>query len=772
MTVSAKHSLNMPKALFPLLLLLVVLLVPVNMPSATAEEGQGKRIVSIDVRGNRYVETETVLAQVKTKAGENFNRTTVSRDVRRLHATGFFADVRVVGEPSSEGIRLIYEVTENPLVAELEILGNDEIPDKKLKPKMKLKPGRILNKSNRLADKQTIRRAYLKKGYYQVNVDIQTKERKDGRVDVSIDVDEGEITRIKRIRFVGNQAFSDGELLKEGASKESDFISWMTGRDVFNRERLVGDAQLVEQHYLNHGYLDAKVESTLISLSPDKRWFYLTFSIHEGVQYTVSSINIQGDIVPDRDTLMQAITLETGELYSLRKMSDSIKEITTLVGDEGYAFANVTPLFHRDIQARTVDLTLDIEKGREVYIERIEIVGNQKTEDKVARREMRQIEGERFSASKMDRSRTRLKRVQLFENTSISLPKGSAPDKVGVNLKLEESKTGTFSIGAGFSQLEKTFFTVKVEEANLMGKGLRVIGQGDIGTKTQNFNASLTDPYFLNEELSATVNAFKTQTKLDEIVTYNEDNYGMGVNFGVPLSEFFTYGIGYQFSETNLKNIPTTASLFLRSQEGKQQIGEVTQSISWDNRDSFMAPTTGHFERLTFGVAGLGGDNRFTEVSASASIYFPLNGDFVLSPSLRASYIRGYSGRDIPIYRRYSLGGASGHLRGFDSLGVTIRDPATNEVLGGNKTVSTSVNLSFPLPYMREAGFRGVLFADAGNIADFSQAMKTADTRVSSGFAIQWISPLGPLGLIWGFPIRDKAGDNTKTFEFSLGTTF
>ena len=769
---SAKHSLNMPKALLCLLLLLVVLLVPVNMPSATAEEGEGQHVASIEVRGNRYVETETVLAQVKMKPGEIFSRATVSKDVRRLHATGFFADVRVVGDPSAGGIRLVYEVTENPLVAELEILGNDEIPDKKLKPKLKLKPGRVLNKASRLADEHTIRRAYLKKGYYQVNVNIETKERKDGRVDVSIHVDEGEVTRIKRIRFVGNQAFSDAELLKEGASKESDFISWMTDRDVFNRERLIGDAQLIEQHYLNHGYLDAKVESTLISLSPDKSWFFLTFSIHEGVQYTVNSINIQGDLVPDRDTLMRAVTLELGEIYSLKKMRGSIKEITTLVGDEGYAFANVTPLFQRDIQARTVDITLDIEKGHEVYIERIEIVGNQKTEDNVVRRELRQIEGERFSASKMDRSKTRLKRVRLFENTSISLPKGSAPDKVHANLKVEESKTGTFSIGAGFSQLEKAFFTVKVEEGNLLGKGLRVNATADVGAKTQNVDASLTDPYFLDEELSATINAFKTQTKLDEIVTYNEDNYGMGVSFGVPLSEHLSYGIGYQFSETNLKDIPVDASFLLRSQAGKQQIGEVSQSLSWDTRDAILAPSSGHFERLWLGVAGLGGDNRFAEVSASSSMYFPLEGDFVFSPSIAARYIRGFNGKTVPIYRRYSLGGVAGSLRGFDSYGVTIRDSVTNEILGGNKTVTASLNLYFPLPYMREAGFRGVLFADAGNVADFSQPMKPEDTRTSAGIAIEWISPIGPLGLVWGFPINKKAGDSVKSFEFALGTSF
>ncbi len=761
----------MPKVLLSLLFLLAVLLAPVNMPSATAEEEQGKRIVSIDVRGNRYVETETVLVQVRTKVGENLSRKKVSRDVRRLFDTGFFSDVRVIGEPDSDGIRLFYEVTENPLVAEVKILGNDEIPAKDMKLRLKIKPGRVLNDTSRMADTQTIRKAYLKKGYYQVDVDIQTKERKDGRIDVSINVTEGEITRIKRIRFVGNQAFSDQDLLDITASRQSDLISWFNSRDVFDRERLLGDAQLINQHYLNRGYLDAKIESSLISLSPDKLWFFLTFNIYEGPQYTVSTIDIQGDLVPDHDTLREGVVLESGELYSLEKLIESIEAVTTVVGDEGYAFANITPLFHRDIQARTVDITLDVEKGREVYIERIEISGNVKSDDSVVRRELRQIEGERYATSKVERSKKRLARSQLFEDTRVSFPKGKSPSMVRMKLDLEERKTGSFSLGVGFSQLEKSFFTGRVSEQNVMGKGINARVDGQVGVKTQNFNTSLTDPYFLDKELSASINAFKRQTRLQEIVAYKQNSFGGGVDFGISLTEFLTYYIGYQFTEVNLLDIPANSSSTLLSQFGKQQTGEFSNTLAWDTRNNTLAPTDGHFERLRVGVAGLAGQNRFLEMSASSKIYFPLGGDFVLNPSVEGRYIRGYSGKDVPIYRRYSLGGV-GSLRGFDYFGVTVRDAATNDVLGGNKEFTASLNLYFPMPYMQTKGFRGVLFTDAGNVADLSQRLSLSDTRVSLGFGVEWLSPVGPVGLIWGFPLRKKAGDIAKSFEFSLGSVF
>jgi len=730
-----------------------------------------KQIVSIDVRGNRSVEKETVLSKVRSKAGERVNRTTISRDVRRLFATGFFADVRVIGEPVSGGIRLVYEVVENPLIAKLDILGNHEIPSKDMKPKLKIKPGRVLNNAYRMADIHTIRKAYLKKGYYQVDVKIQTAARKDGRVDVSIHITEGEVTRIKRIRFVGNHVFSDAELLSKVASRQSDFTSWFSDRDVFNRERLVGDAQLIERYYMNHGYLDAKAESTLISLSPDRKWFFLTFSIHEGPQYTVRSVNLQGDMVPGRDALMQAIKIHKDELYSVDKLRESINAVTTIVGDEGYAFANVTPLFHRDIQARTVDITLDIEKGREVYIERIEISGNKKSVDSVIRRELRQSEGERFASTKVARSKKRLNRSALLEKTRVSFPQGDAPGRVRMKLDVEEKRTGSVSIGAGFSQLEKTFITGKIQEKNFLGKGLAVNVRGDVGVRTQNFDTSVTDPYFLDQELSASVSLFKTQTKLQDIVAYKRNNIGGGVSFGIPVTETFVYSVGYRFTETNLTDIPTTASLILKSQEGKQSISEFTQSLTWDTRDSVVAPSDGHQNFLSLGTAILGGQNRFVETTAFSKVYFPLGGDFVLSPSIRGSYIRGYSGRGVPIYRRYSIGGV-GSLRGFDSFGVTIRDAATNDVVGGNKLLTASLNLYFPLPYIATKGFRGLLFADAGTVADLSQNLSVGDVRASTGFSVLWLSPVGPVGLTWGFPLRQKAGDLSKNFEFSIGTLF
>lgn len=749
----------------------------------SAEQEGEKRVSSIEVAGNRYVESGTILARIEMKAGDVLSKKTISRDVKRLFKTGYFEDIYVVGNPEKDGIRLVYTVKENPLISKLEILGNDEIPDTKLRPKLGLKPGRVFSAAKLRSDRNTIRKAYLKKGYYQVDVTAVTVIEEDGRVALTLNISEGEITRIKSIQFISNMAFSDSELSDVLASQKSSFVSWFTDRDVFNNERFGGDVQLLQQHYLNSGYLDITIESAQISLTPDKKAFYLTFALHEGPQYSVSKIDIQGDLVPSREALLEAIELEKGELYSLTDLQNSITAMEEKVGDEGYAFASVTPLLKRDIALKQVSITFDIEKGREVYIERIEISGNEKTEDNVVRRELRQFEGARYSASNVRRSRERLNRTGLFKDARATLEKGKADDQVQVNVNVEEDKTGSFSLGGGYSQIEKIAFTASVVEKNFLGKGLSARGSAEISAVTQNVDVSLSDPYFLDSDIRASLNMFKVQTKLDEYVAYKQDSIGAGVNFGVPLSEYTAYTVGYHYSRSKLSDIPLDASLALRSQEGLQSTGLVSQGFNWDTRNRIVAATEGHHESLTLGVAGLGGSNKFIEITASTKSYFSLGESFVLSPSFAASFIEAFGGEDIPIYRRYSMGGI-GSLRGFESYGVTLRDPATGDIIGGDKMIRASLDLFFPIPYMVTEGFRGLIFLDAGTLwgsvdtsvggvaLSLREDFSVSKIRSSTGLGVEWISPVGPIGLVWGFPINKVEGDIVKSFEFSIGANF
>jgi len=740
-----------------------------------AETTTGNRVASVEVSGNRYVESVAILASVEVKAGDKLSKRAISQDVRRLFKTGYFEDVYVVGHTENGGVRLVYTVKENPLIANLEILGNDEIVDKDLKPKLSLKPGKVYSAAKLRSDRNAIRKAYLKEGFYQVEVRAEEEVREDGRIELALHVTEGEITHIKRIRFVGNEAFSDDELRDELASKESSFSSYFSDKDVFDRERFGADARLLQQYYMNNGYLDLKIESTQLSLTPDKKSFYLTFALHEGPQYSVDKIDVQGDMVPSKEALMESVELSEGEIYSFLDLTKTISAMEEKVGDEGYAFVSVTPLFKRDVAAQKVSITFDVEKGREVYVERIQITGNKKTEDAVLRRELRQYEGARYSASGIKRSKERLRRAQLYKDVRVNLEKGEAGDLVQMNVDVEEDKTGSFSAGAGYSQVEKVFFTAKVEERNFLGKGYTANSNAEIGGVTQNYDVALSDPYFLDSDVRASVNMFKNQTKLDDITSYKQDSIGGGIDFSMPLAEYVSYSIGYQYNRSKLTDIPITASLALRSQAGLQTTGELGQSLTWDTRNRTLAPTEGHREILAFSLAGVGGDNKFAEVSVSTKSYFSLTEKLIFSPTLAASYINGFGGKEIPIYRRYSMGGV-GTLRGFDSYGVTLRDPTTGEVVGGDKQVRGSLDLFFPLPYMETAGFRGVLFFDAGTTwgssLSVNEAFSTSKIRTSAGVGVEWMSPIGPLSLAWGYPINKVAGDIERNFEFALGVGF
>ncbi len=743
-------------------------------------------ILSIDVKGNHNVEKEAVLVKMGSRVGQPLDRRQLSRDVRKLYKSGFFSDIRFTGTRTPRGVRLVCHVKEYPLIAHLKMEGNDEFPTKDLQKRMKLKPGRIYSPRYIDADRNKLRKGYLKKGYYQVGIEFIPTERKDGRVDLLIRIHEGKITRINRILIIGNKAFSAAALRKVLASKQSDLMAWFSDRDVFDTKRFGADSQLLQQYYLNHGYLDMKLNSEQITMEADKKSFSLTFSIHEGAQYRVDKVALQGDLVPDEQTLKKLITLESGRTYSLNDMRTTIQALTARVGDEGYAFASVTPLLKRNIDDHTVAVTFDIEKGQEVYVERVEISGNDKTDDMVVRRMLKQSAGARYSGTQVKHSKEALKRVAFIGDVRVSFPKGSADDKVRMKVDVTEKKSGSISGGIGYSQREKVILTAKISEKNVLGKGYQASLNGQLGKVTQNITGSLTDPYFLGSNISASVNAFKTKTDPLQLATYTTDSFGAGLSFGIPISNYINYSIGYQINTTSLSNLPAGASLFQVAQLGTQTVGEVTNSLSWDSRDTFIAPSSGHVDLLSVGVAGLGGPNRFVEGTASSKWYFPLSkqSKIILNPSLELRTIQAFSGRKIPLWRRISLGGI-GSFRGFDTLGVTIRDPVTKEAVGANSQITASLNLFFPLPYIQTTGVRGVFFTDMGTLWGSASAVvpnrapinvhepfSLSRVRITAGFGVEWISPIGPIGLTWAFPIKTQPDDIQKSFEFAIGSTF
>ena len=751
---------------------------------ATVAQAKELTIDKVIFEGNRYIESGAIQGEIDSRPGHPFSRAVLSQDIRRLYKMGFFSDIRADGLEHGNMLTLTIHVKENPLVASFDIEGNSEVTDKDLKKRLKLKKGEVFSESRLRIDMNTIRRLYIRDGFYQLSITPQKKLLDDGRLALTLNIDEGKKTRVQQIRFVGNKAYTDEQLRAQIHTRESDFMSWFSDRDIVDSRRFGNDIQILTQYYQDHGYLDARVNTAQLSLAPGKQAFNLTFNLHEGPVYTVNAVDFHGDIVPDRKTLEAALSIHKGETYSLSQLRESIQKLTETVGNEGFAFATVTPLFQRNLEAREVGIIFDIRKGREVYIQRIEIEGNQKTNDNVIRREMRQDEGARYSAEHMRLSKERLGRSQIFKDVRFSMPETDINDKVNVKVKVEEDRTGSLIVGAGFSQLEKVLVRLKVSEKNFLGKGYNTSLTADVGAKTQNIDASITDPYFLNKDIAATLRINKTQTQLQAITQYKQNNAGGGVNFSFALSEHARYAIGYDYLRAHLSNIANTASLILQSQAGIQTTGELTQSLTWDSRDRLVGTTRGYSHSLSLGVAGVGGANRFVEGALSLSGYFPLSDDFTLRTKIGGRVISGYTGKTVPIYRRYSLGGV-GSLRGFDYYGVSLRDPAApNDPVGGDKQATASLDLFFPIPYMETSGFRGVLFTDAGTVwgtakttvgalnINVAEPFSTAKIRTSYGFGLEWASPVGPVTLTWGKAARTQPGDFTRTFEFGLGTTY
>jgi len=741
--------------------------------------GMHNHILSLSVEGNRYIESAAILSDLDTKVGDVLNRRTMSRDIQRLYASGVYQDLQFSGVRSSQGIKLVLRVKEQPLISRYKIVGNNAVTSKDLKHKLKLKSGMVFTPSLMRKDINMLRRGYLKKGFYQVDIQPKKTILADGSIKLIVHIVEGIKTRVRQIRFMGNHDFTDAELISEVSARPTSLLAWVMNKDIINQKKFKNDGQRLSQFYQNRGYLDMKVESSQLMLTPNKKSFYLNFSVHEGAVYTVSKLGVTGDLIPSKEKMMAVIKLKEGTHYSLSDLRTSIQDMTVLVGDEGYAFANVTPLFKRNVEDHTVAITFDVEKGRKVYIERIEIEGNEKTDDVVVRREMRLDESERFSATGMRLSKEKLGRLQLFKDVRISMPKGSAPDRVNAKVNVTENKTGSFTVGFGYSQIEKMLFRIKTSQKNLLGKGYGLNVTADVGARTQNYNVSLTDPYFLDRDIQASVNVNKTQTKLTQVqtTTYTQNNVGGGFGLTFFLSEHVSDSVSYQYSNTNISNLPVNSTLILLSQAGRQTTSELSESLYFDNRDRATNTSRGSVHSLRVSGATLGGNNRFIEGSLGTQNYFSVSEDVVLRASSAVSWIQGYAGKNVPIYRRYSLGGDN-LLHGFDYYGVSMRDPLTAEAVGGSKKLSANLDLFFPLPYVNTGGIRGVLFVDVGtvwgNAVSNVPAVKFSpnNLRASTGVGIEWASPVGPLTMSFAKVLKKQPQDVLRSFNFALGSTF
>ena len=730
----------------------------------------------IRVQGLQRTEAGTVFGYLPVRVGDELTPARASEAVKALYATGFFKDVHL----AQDGDVLVVRVDERPAIASVDVSGSREFDADALKKAMRqagLAEARIFDRSVLDKAEQEIRRQYLSRGKYSVKITSAVTPLARNRVAVSLAIDEGASARIAQIRILGNKVFKESELLDQIKLTTPNWLSWYTKTDQYSREKLAGDLETLRSFYLNRGYLEFGIESTQVSIDPAREKVYVTLAIKEGERYKVRDIKFGGNTLGREEQFRKALALKPGDTFSGEKLSQTEKKITDDLGAIGYAFASVNPVPTIDREKREVDYTLNIDPGRRAYVRRITIAGNQRTRDEVIRRELRQFEGAWFDSDKIALSRDRVERLGYFQDVQIqNVPVPGVPDQVDLVVKVTERATGNMTFGAGYSSTEKMLLQVALNEPNFLGTGNTFGIEVNTGQTQRTASVSYVDPYFTQDGVSLgtdvysrTFNAYNSG-----LGDYRIRSAGGGLRLGIPYTELDRISFGLVFEQNQIK--PGTNGLPQRYIDYVNQFGTTSDAwlatLGWsrDSRDSSLAPTRGRLQRLNVDVTFPGQDLSYYRATYQHAWYTPLTKDYTFSLSADVGYGRGLSGKPYPVFKNFYAGGINS-VRGFGSNSLGPRDVKDNNPLGGTASFAASAEILFPLPGTgNDKTVRAFLFADAGNV--FDNRIDFGELRYSVGAGINWLSPVGPLKLSLGYPVKRKPGDDTQRVQFEIGTAF
>ncbi|MFO7984040.1 MAG: outer membrane protein assembly factor BamA [Desulfuromonadales bacterium] len=737
-------------------------------------------IVDVQVEGHKRVDPGAIKDAIAISAGSEASLEEIDRDVRELFSLGRFEDVSAVTEQKDEGTVLIYRIVERPLVRRIKFEGNDEFKYSKLSPIVTFSAPHIYNPLEIRRSKAAIEDAYAEEGFYaaEVEADVDFNERDEATV--TFVIDEGEKVLIDEIRFAGNTVFTDKELKKAIETRERWFLSWLTDRGTYREDMLQNDLEIIADQYFNKGYVRVDVRQPVTTLSEDKTTMDLLIEIDEGEQFHIGSVDLSGDLLKDKDELLELVSLEKGDVFSRKVLRESIFALNDFYADRGYAYVNVSPLTRLDTEENLVNLTIEIEQGSQVHVDRIEVSGNTKTRDKVIRREMRLVEGDLFSSSKLKRSRQRINNLGFFDEVKLNTDPADE-DGMEIDIEVKERPTGTFTLGFGYSSVDKLVGQGSIQQDNFLGRALKLNLAGSFGSSSTTYNLGLQDPYFLDTEWTLGGDLYNTDREWND---FSKETRGGDIKLGYPVTENSQVFFIYKYEDKDIYDVDPSASDFVKDQEGTSTLSSVFASWTRDTTDYRLEPTTGSVTRLSTEVAGLGGTEKFAKVNADYRRFYPFKWDTVFSVHGQMGYIHEIGGEEIPIDERFYLGGLS-TIRGFKTreVGPRIRsvetfiDPQTGETsevesfeyIGGVK--KAFFNLEYTFPVIKDAGLKGVLFFDVGNAwADDENYF--SDMRYSTGWGIRWVSPMGPLRLEWGYNLDPREGEKSSEFEFSIGRFF
>ena len=745
----------------------------------------GGTIQSIDIAGNVRLERDSILSHLLIKEGDLASDDKIEESLKNLFETGLFADVAI----TQQGDHLIVKVVENKIINQITFEGNDKLSDEMLKADIGLRPRETYTVGTVQTAAQKIRDLYRLSRRYAATVTPKIIEREQNRVDVVFEIDEGKPTTVDRISFIGNKRFSETRLESIIQTKESRWYRFFTNDDTYDPDRLEYDKELLRRYYLSSGYADFKVVSAVAELSPDTFNFYITFTIEEGARYKFGKVNLTSEVEGLKlEQLQNILTFEKDDWYNNRQVENSIELLAAKISELGHAFVEVQPKLNKDAKNKVVDVTLVVRPGAHVYINRITLEGNDRTNDDVIRRELKVIEGDPYNGAKIAESERRLKNLNYFKKVQITQEKTTELDKTDVKVLVEDQSTGEMMFGGGYSTHDGPLISVKLAEHNLLGRGQDFRAEAMLSKRTKDISLGFTEYHFLNRPLEASADIFRTSTKQDTRGTFTGGytqqkmggTLGIGYALATHLMQSWHYTLRKDVVQGAQRNGNKAPSVFLTQQLGTNWVSAVSHDIIYDRRDNRQEPTEGYYVGLGNQFAGLGGTVRYLNNNISAGYYVPLDEDHNWVASLRGKMgiIFGL-GRDVRIVDRYTLGGFN--LRGFAEAGAGPRDKKTDDALGGLRYYTTTLDLTFPLGLPAEYRVKGTIFADAGSLFHTGDKdPKTASNiisnnqslRASVGFGFTWGSPLGALGFTIAKDLKSVKGDKKEVFRLNFGTQF
>ena len=750
----------------------LALCLAVAAAGARAQEFAPFTVKDIRVEGLQRTEPGTVFSYLPVKVGETMTAERARAALRALYATGFFQDVRL----EVEGDVLVVFVRERPAIAQVDFSGMKEFDAETVRKVLRdlgLAEGRIFDRAVLENAEQELKRQYLSRGLYGALVQTTVTPLERNRVGISIAVTEGEVAKIRGINIVGAQAFKESELAGLFVLRTPGWLTWYTKHDTYSREKLAADLETLRSFYLNRGYLDFTLESTQVSITPDRRDIHITVNISEGEIYTVSSVTLAGQLLLPREELEPLVQLKAGDTFSREKLAASTKAISDRLGNEGYAFANANAIPNVDKEKRTVAFSIVVDPGRRVYVRRIDVAGNNKTRDEVIRREMRQLEGAYYDASKIQLSRRRIDRTAFFSEVSVeTLPVEGNPDQVDVVYSVKEKPTGALLVGVGFSSVEKIALSASVTQSNVFGSGKYISANVNSGSVNQVYSLSYMDPYYTIDGVSRGFDVYKRRTDASSLAVgpYVTDSIGGGIKFGYPVSEQISVDLGFNLESVELEifsNSPLSYLRFVNEFGNKYTYGSGTAGWARDTRDSLITTTAGSYTRASTELAG--GDLQYYRLGLQHQWYYPISRNLTFHAGGEIGYAGGYDDKPLPFFKNFFAGGP-GSVRGYRSFSLGPQDEQGNAV-GGNRKFAGTVEILFPMPGAeQDRSLRLAAFIDGGQV--YGNKIDLGELRYAAGLALFWSSPLGPLRLSFATPLNDQPGDRRQTLQFTFGTGF